>query len=413
MAQDKDQKTLNVPPLRFPGFTDEWRDSCLLSDCDINPKSSNLEDKFVYLDLESVEKGELRKYKIIERLDAPSRAQRVLSNNDVLFQCVRPYQQNNYLYRADNSRLQWVASTGYAQLRVKNSSPEFIYHLLSTQSFTKKVIVRCTGSNYPAINSEDLSTIHYQTCSLPEQKKIANFLTLLDERIATQNKIIEDLKKLKSAIIDKVFCLPSEKQPNKRLDGFNGDWEIVKLSEICERMTDRNSGLKCNLVLTIAAQYGLVSQLDFFNKSVASENLSSYYVLKKGDFAYNKSYSGEYIWGAIKKLDYYEEGVLSPLYICFRPNKNMINSDFLAFYFETKKWHRGISEIAGEGARNHGLLNISVIDFFNTIHRIPSLTEQIRIATVLQTYQNKINNEERLLLQYQTQRKFLLSTMFI
>ena len=91
----------------------------------------------------------------------------------------------------------------------------------------------------------------------------------------------------------------------------------------------------------------------------------------------------------------------------------MINSDFLAFYFESKKWYRGISEIAGEGARNHGLLNISVIDFFNTIHRIPSLTEQIRIATVLQTHQNKINNEERLLLQYQTQRKFLLSTMFI
>ena len=205
MAQDKDQKTLNVPPLRFPGFTDEWRDSCLLSDCDINPKSSNLEDKFVYLDLESVEKGELRKYKIIERLDAPSRAQRVLSNNDVLFQCVRPYQQNNYLYRADNSRLQWVASTGYAQLRVKNSSPEFIYHLLSTQSFTKKVIVRCTGSNYPAINSEDLSTIHYQTCSLPEQKKIANFLTLLDERIATQNKIIDNLQSLIKGVREKFF----------------------------------------------------------------------------------------------------------------------------------------------------------------------------------------------------------------
>lgn len=225
--------------------------------------------------------------------------------------------------------------------------------------------------------------------------------------------LIKDICASMSAIIDKVFCLPSEKQPNERLDGFNGDWEIVKLSEICERMTDRNGDLKCNLVLTIAAQYGLVSQLDFFNKSVASENLSSYFVLKKGDFAYNKSYSGEYIWGAIKKLDYYEEGVLSPLYICFRPNKNMINSDFLAFYFESKKWYRGISEIAGEGARNHGLLNISVIDFFNTIHRIPSLTEQIRIATVLQTHQNKINNEERLLLQYQTQRKFLLSTMFI
>ncbi|MBD5289973.1 MAG: restriction endonuclease subunit S [Bacteroides sp.] len=215
-----------------------------------------------------------------------------------------------------------------------------------------------------------------------------------------------------SAIIDKVFCLPSEKQPNKRLDGFNGDWKIVTLSEICDRITDKNSDQKCNLVLTIAAQYGLVSQLDFFNKSVASENLSSYYVLKNGDFAYNKSYSGEYVWGAIKKLDSYEEGVLSPLYICFRPNQK-INPDFLAFYFESKKWYRGISEIAGEGARNHGLLNISVIDFFNTIHRIPSLLEQLHIASLLQSYQNKINNEEKLLLYYQSQRKYLLTSMFI
>ena len=210
-----------------------------------------------------------------------------------------------------------------------------------------------------------------------------------------------------------MFCLPTEKQPNKRLYGFYDDWSKVKLSEICERITNKNSDLNCNLVLTIAAQYGLVNQLDFFNKSVASENLSSYYILKKGDFAYNKSYSGEYVWGAIKKLDYYEEGVLSPLYICFRPDQNKISPDFLAFYYESTKWHRGISEIAGEGARNHGLLNISVIDFFNTIHRIPSLLEQIQIATLLQTYQNKINNEERLLLHYQTQRKYLLTNIFI
>ena len=81
--------------------------------------------------------------------------------------------------------------------------------------------------------------------------------------------------------------------------------------------------------------------------------------------------------------------------------------------FESKKWYRGISEIAGEGARNHGLLNISVIDFFNTIHRIPSLLEQLHIASLLQSYQNKINNEERLFLYYQSQRKYLLTSMFI
>ena len=215
------------------------------------------------------------------------------------------------------------------------------------------------------------------------------------------------------AIIDNVFCLPSEKHPNKRLGGFYDDWEIVRLSEICNRITNKNSGLKCNLVLTIAAQYGLVSQLDFFNKNVASANLSSYFLLKKGDFAYNKSYSGDYPWGAIKKLDHYEEGVLSPLYFCFRSNQDKVNPEFLAFYFESKKWHRGISEISGEGARNHGLLNISVADFFDTLHRVPSLKEQSHIAVILQSYQNKINNAEWLLALYQNQRKYLLSNLII
>ena len=405
--------------MRFTGFTDEWNPTPLNQMVERVTRKNTGEESKVALTISA-------QYGLVD--------QESFFNNKVASSDLSHYY---LLYKGDYAYNKSY-STGYPWGAVKRLNmydkgavstlyicfrpfdivdSDFIGHYFESTKWHKGVSeIAVEGArNHGLLNigiKDFFDTVHFIP-SLAEQRKIANLLSLIDERIATQNKIIEDLKKLKSAIIDNVFCLPSEKQPNKRLDGFNGDWEIVKLSEICERMTDRNSDLKCNLVLTIAAQYGLVSQLDFFNKSVASENLSSYFVLKKGDFAYNKSYSGEYTWGAIKKLDYYEEGVLSPLYICFRPNKNMINSDFLALYFESKKWHRGISEIAGEGARNHGLLNISVIDFFNTIHRLPSLTEQIRIATVLQTYQNRINNEERLLLQYQTQRKFLLQTMFI
>ena len=109
-------------------------------------------------------------------------------------------------------------------------------------------------------------------------------------------------------------------------------WREVRLGNICERVTRRNSNNISNLILTIAAQYGLVSQIDFFNKSVASADLSNYYLLDKGDFAYNKSYSGEYTWGAVKRLDLYPQGVLSPLYICFRPMEGIIDSDFLVFW---------------------------------------------------------------------------------
>lgn len=216
-----------------------------------------------------------------------------------------------------------------------------------------------------------------------------------------------------SAICEKLFSSPKDKQPQIRLYGFFGDWHFVRLSDICHRICRKNTGEQCKQVLTIAAQYGLVSQEEFFNKNVASENLSGYYLLQKGDFAYNKSYSGDYVWGAVKRLDNYEQGVLSPLYICFRPDPARVDSDFLIYYFESKKWHKTVANIAGEGARNHGLLNISVVDYFNTIHCIPSMDEQKQIAQIIGTLLSKIAREQRMLNCYAAQRQYLLRQMFI
>lgn len=216
-----------------------------------------------------------------------------------------------------------------------------------------------------------------------------------------------------SAICEKLFCTPKDKQPKVRLHGFSDAWHFVRLSDICHRIRCKNTGEQCKQVLTIAAQYGLVSQEDFFNKNVASENLSGYYLLQKGDFAYNKSYSGDYVWGTVKRLDNYEQGVLSPLYICFCPDSAKVDSDFLVYYFESKKWHKAVADIAGEGARNHGLLNISVIDYFNTIHCIPSMDEQKQIAQIMSALLSKIAREQRMLNCYTTQRQYLLRQMFI
>ena len=265
----------------------------------------------------------------------------------------------------------------------------------------------------PILSKSNFEKLPNYTTSRKEQNKIGYFLNLLDERIATQNKIIEDLKKLKSAICEKLFCTPKDKQPKVRLHGFSDAWHFVRLSDICHRIRCKNTGEQCKQVLTIAAQYGLVSQEDFFNKNVASENLSGYYLLQKGDFAYNKSYSGDYTWGTVKRLDNYKQGVLSPLYICFRLDSARVDSDFLVYYFESKKWYKAVADIAGEGARNHGLLNISVIDYFNTIHCIPSIEEQKQIAWIMRTLSSKITQEQRMLNCCIAQRKYLLRQMFI
>ena len=187
-----------------------------------------------------------------------------------------------------------------------------------------------------------------------------------------------------------------------RFPEFSGEWEKYVLTEFVERVTRRNKGNECKLPLTISAQYGLVDQITFFNKIIASDDMSNYYLLTNGDFAYNKSYSSEYPWGAIKRLDRYEYGALSSLYICFRP-LNHVSSDFLTHYFETKKWHQGISEIAVEGARNHGLLNIGIQDFFATKHYLPqSILEQEKIACFLNLIEERIRLQNKIIEKYES-----------
>ena len=185
--------------------------------------------------------------------------------------------------------------------------------------------------------------------------------------------------------------------PNLRFPEFSGEWQNVTLSDIVTRVTRKNKNNESRLPLTISAQYGLVDQISFFNKVVASADMSNYYLLKEGEFAYNKSYSSEYPWGAIKRLDRYPQGALSSLYICFSINDN-VDSDFLVHYFESSKWHREVSNIAGEGARNHGLLNIAVGDFFNTAHCIPATSkEQQKIAALLNLITERIATQIKII----------------
>ncbi|MDK1739849.1 restriction endonuclease subunit S [Dellaglioa algida] len=156
-----------------------------------------------------------------------------------------------------------------------------------------------------------------------------------------------------------------------------------------ERITRKNKNLESTLPLTISARDGLVDQNAFFNKQVASKDISNYYLLRNGEFAYNKSYSKDYPWGAIKRLENYEMGVLSTLYIVFQTQN--INSDFLVTYYDTNKWHKEISVRAAEGARNHGLLNIAPVDFFETVLKIPNdFEEQNLIGLFLKKLDNTI-----------------------
>jgi len=192
-------------------------------------------------------------------------------------------------------------------------------------------------------------------------------------------------------------------------------WEQRKLGEVVERVTRKNSDLESNLPLTISAQYGLIDQNDFFDKRIASKDVSGYYLIKKGEFAYNKSTSNDAAWGAIKRLERYEKGVLSTLYIVFKiKNETETSSDYLVSYYTTDLWHRGVQSIAAEGARNHGLLNIAPKDFFETTLMIPQkFEEQKKIGTFFSKLDNLITLHQRKCEKLKNIKKSMLEKMFV
>jgi type I restriction enzyme S subunit len=218
------------------------------------------------------------------------------------------------------------------------------------------------------------------------------------------------LEQYKKGVMQKIFS------QELRFKDENGkdfpEWQTKKFEKIFKRVTTKNIENNDN-VLTISAQHGLINQQDFFNKSVSANDVTGYYLIKKGDFAYNKSYSKGYPMGAIKPLKKYEKGVVSTLYICFNLIDNS-NPDFYEHYFESGKINKQIHKIAQEGARNHGLLNLSVVEFFKDIDILePHIKEQEKIASFLNEISKQISFISEQLEETRKFKKGLLQNMFI
>ena len=202
-----------------------------------------------------------------------------------------------------------------------------------------------------------------------------------------------------------------EKRPKLRFPGFDEPWKAEKLSDFAERVTRKNTNNETSLPLTISSKDGLVDQISYFNKTVASKDMSGYYLLKNGEYAYNKSYSVGYDFGSVKRLDRYDMGALSTLYICFALKKH--DSDFIKAYFDSLKWYREIYRISAEGARNHGLLNVPTDEFFDTKHYMPQdSAEQRKIADFMIALEHRIEAQQSLVDNLKKYKRGLLSAVF-
>lgn len=260
------------------------------------------------------------------------------------------------------------------------------------------------------INLQVLKPLLILTPPYAEQKKIAQILLAWDKAISVTKNLLTNSQQQKKALMQQLLT------GKKRLLDENGTrfsetWKLYALSKLFQRVTTKNNG-KSNNVVTISGQHGLIKQEDFFKKTVASDTLDGYFLLKKGQFAYNKSYSNGYPMGAIKRLNRYPEGVVTTLYICFElttPKKSC--GDYWEHYFESGLLNNSLSQIAHEGGRAHGLLNVKPSDFFSLKVAVPGFEEQQKIASVLSAADTEISTLEKKLACLKDEKKALMQQL--
>ena len=273
----------------------------------------------------------------------------------------------------------------------------------------------CEGSTIKRLYNDNFLKTEFMLPKIEEQIKIGEYFSKLDHLITLHQRKCDETKQLKKFMLQKMFPKNGEKNPEIRFEGFTDAWEQRKLSEICERITRKNRNNESDLPLTIASQFGLIDQRDFFNKVVAAKDMSNYYLLKKGEFAYNKSYSNGFDYGSIKRLNAYKQGCLSTLYICFGITSDEVESDYLECFFDTLKWYGDLSMICAEGARNHGLLNVDTKGFFDevTVDLPKSLEEQKRISVYMNALNRLITLHQRKCYELKNLKQYMANHMFV
>ena len=282
---------------------------------------------------------------------------------------------------------------------------DFLVGYLKSPRTQYSILTLSGNSTIPDLNHSDFYRIKIPLPPLPEQKAIADCISTWDNAIEKQSQLIELHTQRKKALMQKLLT------GKKRLPGFSEEWKEVKLGDLFEKINRKNEEGNTNVV-TISAQRGFVKQTDFFNKSVASETLDNYSLIYHGEFCYNKSYSNGYPLGATKRLIAFEKAVVTTLYICFKiKDQKKSNGSFFEQFFEANSLDRSLIKIAQEGGRAHGLLNVSLSDFFNIKIKLPPIEEQTAIAEILAAADRELQLQKEKLAQLQAQKKGLMQVL--
>ena len=390
----------NVPNLRFPEFQGEWEELGLSELLDfkngLNPKPDKFGKGIKFISVMDILNNAVITYDCIKAsVDVTEKELSDFSveKGDLLFQ--RSSETLEDVGRANVYMDDKTAVFGGFVIRGKKKGeydPQYFNYLLRSPFARKRIIPMGAGAQHFNIGQEGLSKVKLHFANIEEQKKIGKMLSLLDERIATQNKIIEDLKKLKSAIIE------IEYTPNTKTTSPIGD--------VIEQISKRNKNNAIQNVLSVSNRQGFIKQSDQFeNRNVASEDTSNYKIVENNDFAFNPARINV---GSIARLTTFEKGIVSPMYICFRTQEN-VAPEYIDYFFESKHFYCEIQKRLEGSVRQclsfEGLCNIPL--------SLPSFEMQQLIGKRLFTLGQKIKTETDLLELLNKQKQYLLRQMFI
>ena len=389
----------DVPHLRFPEFSGEWEEHTLSQYLEfkngLNPDAKRIGSGLPFISvMDILSEGVINYDNIRGKVNATEKEIECfgVKDGDVLFQ--RSSETLEDVGRANVYMDNRTAIYGGFVIRgrkIGNYAPLFFKYLLATPLARKRTCRMGAGAQHFNIGQEGLSKISLYFPSIEEQRKIAEFLSLIDERIATQNKIIEDLKKLKSAIIHRCY---------------SSQTNMIPLSELLKQCSDRNRSGSDLQVLSVSNKYGFIAQSNQFeDREVASDDTSNYKVVKKGMFAYNPARINV---GSIALYEMDGNGIVSPMYVCFTTKSELLPS-YLKYYFASQTFKHEMYKRLEGSVR----LCLTFEELCNIEIHLPSIEQQKNISKYISKIENNLSLVDSIFSKYQQQRRYLLSQMFI
>ena len=418
LVMEMSNKKQQIPAIRFNGFTDAWEqrklEELVSKAIDNRGKTPPTLEQGVYplLEIASIG-GYFPDYsKVIKYVDADTyntwfRAH--LKEKDILFSTVG---NTGLATLMDNFEGATVAQNIVGFRAKKSIVPEFLLQMFKLPSNLKKVKRIEMGAVQSSVKVSQLIHVEYYIpTSKDEQTKIGTFLKQLDNTIALHQRQLGNYKELKKAMLQKMFPRDGESVPEVRFAGFTEAWEQRKLDDVSEKVTEKNKNRKVTETLTNSAEYGIISQSDFFDKDISNiNNIDGYYVVRPDDFVYNPRISNYAPVGPIKRNNLNKIGVMSPLYYVFRIKD--IDPSFLEKYFDTAYWHMFMKLNGDSGARaDRFAIKDSV--FKQMPIPYPSIEEQVKLGNFFKQLDDTIALHQQKGTDYQQLKKTMLQQMFV